>query len=890
MGRREDRRRMDRGAGVPVTIRRQTFRERVRRCLNTEPYPYQYKGIRFAEKHGGRILNADDMGVGKQQSVDSKVLTPSGWKKIGDICAGMQVVGSNGKPTKVVATFPQGVKPSYRVTLSDGSSVEAGPEHLWSVRYRKAGRHWKRIILTTKQLQTRPMFGKLNLSKIRLYVPLLSAPVQFVPSAAPLPIGPYTLGAMIANGSLAHGTPLLTYHKLDKKDVLQNLRDDGSELGCWQVVNNTFRVTILNSIQLVKDIKLNVLSGKKFIPAMYKIASPRDRISLLRGLMDADGSITPTRNKVAYHTTSPVLAQDVCELVEGLGGIATIRKYNRSHHGKPTDYSVRIKTPLGMNPFSTKRKASRHKPCSHAVPRRTVKSVEYVRSVESVCISVDAPDRLYTTEHCILTHNTIQTIGWMVLHPEACPVVVICPASVKYHWQRQLKQHASLSSHILDGEITSEEKARESLSKTIKGIKRKKRSKGPWIVRAAISQAKKRFALKQKNQVRKRLSLQHHKIFIINYEILQGWLPLLLGLDGIKRGLIIIDEAHRVKNRGAISTKATRSLAARMNHVIGLSGTPIDGKPAEFFSILQMIRPQEFPSFWKFGFQYCQPSRNKWSGGWDFSGASNLDALHKRLKPIMIRRLKRNVLKDLPPKTRTILPVSIDNRHVYKVAEDDFLSWVLKHKGKDAWDRASRAEFIVKLNTLKQLCAEGKLNTAVQWIKDVLEGTSEKLIVFTLHKNIMARLRKAFPKALAIDGSVSSKVIRKVCTDGKSFETSKRQQVVDAFQDNPRHRVLFAQLRAAGVGLDLTAGSTVLFLELDWTSSKHRQGEDRALRPGQTKKVSIYYMVGKDTVELKMLNIINAKDETDTHILDGKKGGTMKLLKLFMRVAKKAAS
>jgi SWI/SNF-related matrix-associated actin-dependent regulator of chromatin subfamily A-like protein 1 len=484
--------------------------------------------------------------------------------------------------------------------------------------------------------------------------------------------------------------------------------------------------------------------------------------------------------------------------------------------------------------------------------------------------------------------KTIQAIGWSVIHPEVKPIIIVCPASVKYQWQNEWRIHAGLKSHILDGTIINEETARDRLRKTIKSIKSKKRRKGPWVVRRAILTAKKRFRDTQSKQRQKELEIFSQRIIILNYDILNGWLSTLLKLEGIQNGLLVIDESHYCKHRGSLRTKATRLLASKVKHVIALSGTPIDGKPAEFFPVLQMLRPQEFPSFWKFGFLYCSPKRNRWSGGWDFTGSSNLEALHKRLKPIMIRREKRKVLKDLPPKTRTVLPVDIDNRPEYNEAEADFLEWLRKKKGTDAWDRATRAEAIVRLNGLKHLCAEGKINTAVQWIRDWLDGTSEKLLLFTIHKSIIKRLQKAFPEALTIDGSVSSKVIRKVGKDGKTIETSKRQQIVDKFQTEPKYRILIAQLQAAGIGLNLTAASCVLFLELGWTANGHKQAEDRALRIGQKNKVSVYYMVARRTIELKLLNIIHNKDTVDSAILDGKKKGTMQILNMFIRKAKSA--
>ncbi len=476
--------------------------------------------------------------------------------------------------------------------------------------------------------------------------------------------------------------------------------------------------------------------------------------------------------------------------------------------------------------------------------------------------------------------KSYQAIAWTAIHRDARPVVVVCPATVKYNWQNEWRKHAGLRSHVLDGNILTEREARESLEKTIEKARKNKR---PWAARKLIRAAKKRLWRNQQEQTKKIMEAKRHKILIINYDILDSWVPVLLTMNV---QVLILDEAHFCKARSSQRTKACHALARDIPHVIALSGTPIAGKPVEFFPILNMLRPTEFPSYWKYCFQFTAPKRNRWSGGWDFSGSSHLDELRAKLKGVMIRRLKRKVLKDLPKKTRTILPVDITNRKEYTEAEAEFLEWLLKRKGKDAWDRASRAEAICKIGALKHLTAEGKLRAAIQWIREWLEGTDQKLIVFTVHKSIMRQLREVFPKALVIDGSVSSKVVRRIDKDGRSYETSKRQEVVDKFQEDSKKRLLFGQLKAAGIGLNLTAASNAVFLELGWSPGEHEQAEDRILRIGTTaSKINIYYMVGKKTIEQKIMSIIQVKSGIVDRVLDGKKSGTMQLLSMFMRKA-----
>lgn len=484
--------------------------------------------------------------------------------------------------------------------------------------------------------------------------------------------------------------------------------------------------------------------------------------------------------------------------------------------------------------------------------------------------------------------KTWQTIAWCAIHPEKRPVIVVCPATLKYKWQREWLQHAGLKSYIVDGEMTTRDQDRIALRKRVEEW-RKEGTHG-YKLRQMVHEAKKRLRAKWASNKKKVRELLSSKIVIVNYDIVEGWLPILEKLAQRGEAILILDECHYLRNRSAKRTKGCRSLSRECDHVIGLSGTPIEGKPSEFFPILNMIRPDKYDSFWTYAFKYCAPKKG-WGGSWDFSGAANLDALHSSLKSVMIRREKKGkhgVLKDLPDKLPPeVIPVEITNRDEYEEAEQDFLSWLLRKKGQKAWTSARRAEALVKLGQLKHLAAMGKLKDAFRWVDDWLEGTDEKLIIFGVGTEILDAFKEKYPKAALINGSISNKPVWVEDKRGRRIQTSKRQQQVDKFQTDPKTRLILIQLRAGGEGIDLVAASSVFFAELGWTPGAHEQGEDRAHRIGQTKQVSVYYMVGRDTIEERVLDLIQAKDDANARILDGRSGGVMKLLDIFMRKAKK---
>lgn len=394
--------------------------------------------------------------------------------------------------------------------------------------------------------------------------------------------------------------------------------------------------------------------------------------------------------------------------------------------------------------------------------------------------------------------KTLQAASWLAINPDKRPALVVCPASLKYNWQAELW-----------------EKAR---------------------VEAAVAEGMRPYAL-------------DGDVWILNYDIAAAWLPWLL--EKGKPTVLVLDECQRLVNRAAKRTKACGRLAKAARHVIGLSGTPILNRPVEFFPILHMVAPDKFPSFAQYAFAFCDPRRG-WRGrGWDYSGASNLGELHARVSEVMLRRTKRQVLRDLPAKTRTIIPVDLSNRKEYARAVVDFINWYGEQVGTGRAKAAMRAEALVKLGALKRLAAAGKIATVAEWITEF----PAKLVLFTRHTTILDRYLELFPKALRIDGSVPAR---------------ERFRIIEAFQRSDGPRLLFGQIKAMGEGVTLTAADTTAHLELGWTPGEHEQAEDRVLRIGQTSaKVSAFYFIARGTVEEQTWEAIDRKRAVIGQIVDG---------------------
>lgn len=405
--------------------------------------------------------------------------------------------------------------------------------------------------------------------------------------------------------------------------------------------------------------------------------------------------------------------------------------------------------------------------------------------------------------------KTAQALAWLQMNPNSRPAVIIVPASLKLNWEREANMWMDRPNvQVLNGRPNGDRK--------ITG-----------------------------------------DIIVVNYDILSphgknpGWTKVIR--DQIQPKAIILDEAHYIKSTRAKRTKSVKELAKDVPHIIGLSGTPIVNRPVEFFNVLNLIMPSTFPNFMKYAKRYCGAFHNGF--GWDFTGATNTDELHDILiNTMMIRRKKDDVLKDLPAKRRVVVPMEINNRSEYNRVLDSFLSWVAEKKGMTAAQKAANAEVLAQMESLKQTASGGKMEQSIEWIRDFLDS-GEKLVVFASHKKVINQLMSEFQDiAVKVDGSVSQ---------------AKRQNAVDLFQNDDSIRLFVGNIRAAGVGLTLTAASNVAFLEYGWTPGEMIQAEDRCHRIGQKDSVTAWYLVSSKTIEEDIVGMLEGKARVLDQVLDG---------------------
>lgn len=409
----------------------------VRGAIPFDLYDYQIDMIRaYVEKKDVAVLSARQ--TGKEQPHSAKIATPTGWTTMGDILPGDTILTPSGNTSCVLDKFQQGVKDVYKITFDDGSHAESGIDHLWTVYTRDK---WERSaanghggyvvreqtitlrdIIKYRELQLQ----RKNANNYNVRVPVVQR-VDF--QEKKLPVDPYLLGLLLGDGCLSGGSICLTSKDTDiiesARAVLRPLksiitaRRSGNGLDHFITTPNSRKNLLLDTL---RDLNLmGTKSDTKFIPDIYKTSSHEQRLALLQGLMDTDGTVGKRGNArtISYCTTSQQLRDDVQQLVWSLGGKCSYYTRYPQNKKHKVAYDLYISLPNPKNCFRLKRKYDLchevwHNNVGHEKAiRRTIVDIELVRREESSCILIDDPAHLYITDNFTVTHNS--TISSMYL-------------------------------------------------------------------------------------------------------------------------------------------------------------------------------------------------------------------------------------------------------------------------------------------------------------------------------------------------------------------------------------------------------------------------------------------------------------------------------------------
>lgn len=401
--------------------------------------------------------------------------------------------------------------------------------------------------------------------------------------------------------------------------------------------------------------------------------------------------------------------------------------------------------------------------------------------------------------------KTLQSIATINL-ANAFPCLVICPSSLKINWQREWEKFTDKKAMVLTDKV---------------------RDTWTFFYQTGM-----------------------HQVFIVNYESLKKYFVQRIkkAEDWTLRDVefrnsinlfksVIIDESHRCKSASTQQAKFCKGICTGKEWVIELTGTPVVNRPKDLIPQLAILnRMDDFGGYKPFVNRYCSGQRE----------ASNLKELNFNLwKYCMFRREKSLVLTDLPDKIRQVNTCEITNRKEYMDAERDLIMYLQKYKDADdeKIEKALRGEVMVRINILRQISARGKVRDVIEFVKDFREN-GKKIILFCSLHEVVDQLKRYFPTAVSVTGRDSQ---------------DEKQRAVDAFQNNPKADIIICSIKAAGVGLTLTASSNVAFVEFPWTYADCCQCEDRAHRIGQKDSVTCYYFLGRRTIDEKVYRIIQEK-------------------------------
>lgn len=426
--------------------------------------------------------------------------------------------------------------------------------------------------------------------------------------------------------------------------------------------------------------------------------------------------------------------------------------------------------------------------------------------------------------------KTVTALAIMLAFRSEWPLLILCPASLRYTWPAEIEKFFPKLPH--------------SAVYVVKGF-----DDSDFLSNPA-----------KRNNI---------KIVVATYSLLQTRSAAAQVLQQFQFQCVIADESHNLKEKNSQRCKLAMPILMGAKRVLLLSGTPALARPVELWAQLHCIDKELFGSYTSYTQRYCNAKRGRF--GWDVSGLSNADELHTKLKSVMIRRLKSDVLKELPAKQRCIVPVTIQKSEHVKECKS-IMSQLHETRLADSTlvgDEASDAHFEARklLMQAYQASGIGKAQSVAEYVLDWLRGSeTQKVLVFAHHKEVLDTIETVILKNL--------KGIAHIRIDG-SVPSAERASRVRKFQNNKNVRLGLLSVTAAGVGLTLTAASSVIFAELHWTPGVLAQAEDRCHRIGQVNAVNVMFCVCKDTelsVDTSLWKMLGKKVNNIGRMVDGEKG------------------
>ena len=858
-----------------------------------------------------RFINGDGVGLGKAQPLDAKILTPSGWKKMGDLQIGDPVCDPDGGTGVVEGIFPQGIKEVFRLSTKDGST-ECCDEHLWTVQTVHDRADDKYRTLSTRQLIDKGLYeinGPEGWRRNIFFLPR-TKPIEFISQTDPIIIPPYTLGVLLGDGSFRNDTLNLTAAEEEIARRVESQLPSNLILSRSTVSPKEWHIRIselamkehfswlgkkscakrwkrpepqrpLNTINpyIEESRRLGLMekySHEKYIPERYMKGSIPERMDLLKGLMDTDGECNSVYGAY-FSSTSLILAQQVQELVRSLGGQANLSSCGKGKYRTESgelkvcreSWSVSVKTDFA--PFYLKRKVDSWKLPLFARP---ILSIEPVGKKECQCIRVSTKRHLYITDDYLPTHNTIDVIAaacWLKERNPNLKFLVLCTKSTSLQWGGEFLKFSNLRPFVMVDEYRGQKSYAARLQQFEHFLQGDKKD---VLITKYTSVIGKRKKIKggfddDGNPVK-------DGVESISEEIRQFCNIAKAHRENL---VVILDECQKFKGLGTSIRKLVANLCNRTDRVWALTATAVKNDLEEFYSIASAVGIRPFGLVGDFREQFClYDAKHIGFGQYEpvLRGYKNVKEFRAGLRPFFLGRSQAQVKEKLPKLSTTFVPIDLSEEQInlllHDIPDGTYVlpPTIVKTASGDIIEKERDPDNLMTMMSVYQLVANHpglldpgnpekyltkKLSPKEEELLYLLDGelAGEKCIVYTKYRTWIDRLEH-----ITKQGWFTNRQFLRIT--GAENET-KRDLNKRLFQETAEHDLMVIN-NAAVEGVNLQQAAHMILLDLPWSWGDLIQLVGRMVRMASPHSAcTLWVLTAKGTM-----------DEYTIEVLKGKKG------------------
>jgi len=410
--------------------------------------------------------------------------------------------------------------------------------------------------------------------------------------------------------------------------------------------------------------------------------------------------------------------------------------------------------------------------------------------------------------------KTIEALALIKLHKdELLPCIIVCPTTVKLQWHHEILAKCGTAGFLTQVISSNKEMAAPGFD-----------------------------------------------IYITTYDMIKNEKCFDLVKDKIK--FIIIDECQRIKNHLSQRAKAIQKVAKDLDHILPMSGTPIKNNAGEYFTVLNLVRPQAFPHYTHFVANECDSYNNGW--GFKVGGLKDPEAFHEKTKEFILRRTKEQVLPDLPQLSRKFFHVELDRKlnKAYDAAMKELDD--LMYSDEEMTGLARASNMLAIYNKMRQITGISKVEQCIDWTTEFLMSCDRKLVIFVHHHAVANKLEVELNQWLT-DGGFAP------CLNlTAQLGADERQNMAETFHYDDKRRVMIASTLATGEGLNLQFCSDAIMLERQWNPANEEQAEGRFHRFGQLNPVSVTYMLASETIDDYFTELVEQKRSLVAATMDNK--------------------